>query len=234
VFWSNYFAHWNEWIHYCLLEHTIVHTNEKLSDLYKDFPIATQCGFNLPQGHLTIYKLLGHLVIYPSRPFACPSSESWFPDELVWALLIISKRLSLLKKLHLPAFWYPLTFSTFPLIKVNTGRGGAKKGLWVWNTPNRQVVRKWSNPSWMKRNTNWRLKLVGSISLTVTPAYSNSASAAPEHSDFYVPVQTVGKRPSLRLSPSSCNFLKNVLTYQQLHVITCQLSTDFCKRYDGL
>ena len=38
-----------------LLEHTIVHTNEKLSDLYKDIPIATQCGllaahFNLPQG----------------------------------------------------------------------------------------------------------------------------------------------------------------------------------------
>jgi hypothetical protein len=41
-------------------------------------------------------------------------------------------------------FIYPLTFSTIPLIKVSTGRGGAKTG--VWNTPNRQVVGKLSNP----------------------------------------------------------------------------------------
>jgi hypothetical protein len=45
----------------------------------------------------------------------------------------------LLKKLHLPAFSYPLTFSTFPVIKVSTGMGGAKRGLWVWDTP--KVVR---------------------------------------------------------------------------------------------
>jgi hypothetical protein len=77
------------------------------------------------------------------------------PDiQMNWALLIISKTLTLLKKLHLPAFSYPLTFSTFPFIKVSTGRGGAKRGLWVWNTPNRQVVGKLFNPSWMKRNTN--------------------------------------------------------------------------------
>jgi hypothetical protein len=84
VFWSNYFTHWNEWIHYwntqcdnntivyegkiiwpvqrysysnpvlvvlfyplnelihALLEHTMtqLYTKEKLSDLYKDIPIA--------------------------------------------------------------------------------------------------------------------------------------------------------------------------------------------------
>jgi hypothetical protein len=45
-----------------------------------------------------------------------------------WALLIISKKSTLLKKLHLPAFSYPLTFSTSQLIKVKTGRGGAKGG----------------------------------------------------------------------------------------------------------
>jgi hypothetical protein len=66
------------------------------------------------------------------------------------ALLIVSKMATLLKKLHLPAFSYPLTFSTFPLIKVNTGRGGAKRGLEVRNTPNHlQVVGKLSNPSWI-------------------------------------------------------------------------------------
>jgi hypothetical protein len=57
--------------------------------------------------------------------------------QMSWALLIISKMLTLLKKLHLPAFSYLLTFSTFPFIKVITGMGGAKRGLWVWNTPNR-------------------------------------------------------------------------------------------------
>jgi hypothetical protein len=46
--------------------------------------------------------------------------------QMNWALLIISKRLSLLKKLHL----------------LSTGRGSAKRGLWVWSTPNRQVVGK--------------------------------------------------------------------------------------------
>jgi hypothetical protein len=35
--------------------------------------------------------------------------------QMSWALLIISKK-STLKKLHLPAFSYPLTFSTFPRI----------------------------------------------------------------------------------------------------------------------
>jgi hypothetical protein len=65
--------------------------------------------------------------------------------QMSWALLIISKRLTFLKKLHLSVFSYLLTFSTFTHIKVTTGRGGAKRGLWVWNTPNRQVVGKLSN-----------------------------------------------------------------------------------------
>ena len=51
-----------------LLEHTIVHTNEKLSALYKDIPIAliaTQCGllsahFNFnPTGHFFNYITTG-------------------------------------------------------------------------------------------------------------------------------------------------------------------------------
>jgi hypothetical protein len=62
--------------------------------------------------------------------------------------LIISGKSTLLKKLHLPAFSYHLTFSTFHLIKVSTGRGGAKRGLWMWNTPNRQFVGKLPNPGW--------------------------------------------------------------------------------------
>jgi hypothetical protein len=132
------------------------------------------------------------VIFTPVSPLLAPVVNHDF--QMNWALLIISKRLSLFKKLHLPAFWYPLTFSTFPLIKVNTGRGRAKRGLWVWNTPNRQVVGKLSNPSWMKRNTNYCLKLVGSISLT--PAYSNSASAAPEHRVIFMyPYKLGGKGP---------------------------------------
>ena len=56
-------------------------------------------------------------------------------SQMNWALLIISKNEStLLKKLHLPAFSYPITFSTFHLIKVRTVKGGAKRvgGGWVW------------------------------------------------------------------------------------------------------
>jgi hypothetical protein len=52
-----------------------------------------------------------------------------------WALLIVSKMASFLKKLHLPAFSYPLTFPTFPLVNINTDRSGAKRGLEVLNTP---------------------------------------------------------------------------------------------------
>jgi hypothetical protein len=66
-----------------------------------------------------------------------------------WALLIISKKSTLLKKLHLPAFSYPLTFSTFHLIKVRTVKGGAKQvgGGWVWvlehrqSSGNRQIIK---------------------------------------------------------------------------------------------
>jgi hypothetical protein len=61
--------------------------------------------------------------------------------QMSWALLIISKlKSTLLKKLHLPAFSYPLTFSTFHLIKIRTGREGAKGvcgsvGVWVGTPP---------------------------------------------------------------------------------------------------
>jgi hypothetical protein len=57
--------------------------------------------------------------------------------QMNWALLIISKNGTLLKKLHLPAFSYPLTFLTFHLIKVRTVKGGAKwlGGGWVWEQP---------------------------------------------------------------------------------------------------
>ena len=88
-------------------------------------------------------------VFTPVGPLLAPVVKQDFQTN--WVPLIISKRLTLLKKLHLPAFSDPLTFSTFPLLKL-TGRGGAKRGFWVWNTPNRQVVCKLSNPSWMKRN----------------------------------------------------------------------------------
>ena len=44
-----------------LLEHTIVHTNEKLSDLYKDIPIATQCG--LLSAHFN-FNTTGHFLNY--------------------------------------------------------------------------------------------------------------------------------------------------------------------------
>jgi hypothetical protein len=42
----------------------------------------------------------------------------------------ISKKSTLLKKLHPPALSYPLTFSTFHLTRtVRTGRGSAKGGM---------------------------------------------------------------------------------------------------------
>ena len=71
--------------------------------------------------------------------------------QMSWALLIISEKSTLLKKLRLPAFSYHLTISIFHLIKVGTGRGGAKRGLWVWNIHNPQFVGKSSNPSWIGR-----------------------------------------------------------------------------------
>ena len=77
----------------------------------------------------------------PVGPLLAPVVKHDF--RMSWALLIISKRLTLLKNLHLHAFSYPLPYS-----------GGAKRGLCVWNTPNGQVVGKLFNPSWMKRNTN--------------------------------------------------------------------------------
>jgi hypothetical protein len=60
--------------------------------------------------------------------------------QMSWALLIISKRSTLLKKQHLSSFSYiyPLTFSTFHLIKVRTGRGGAKGRMWVWGLKHHQ------------------------------------------------------------------------------------------------
>jgi hypothetical protein len=65
---------------------------------------------------------------------------------------LTSEKSTLLKKLNLPAFTYPIIFSTFPLlIKVSIGRGGAKGGLCVWNIPDRQFVGKLSNPSWIGR-----------------------------------------------------------------------------------
>ena len=48
-------------------------------------------------------------------------------SQMNWALLIISKKLTLLKSCILPVFSYPLTFSTFHLIKVRTVKGGAKR-----------------------------------------------------------------------------------------------------------
>jgi hypothetical protein len=68
-----------------------------------------------------------------------------------WTLLIISEKSTLLKKMHLPAFSYHLTFSTFHLIKVGTDRGGVKGGLWMWNITNSPFVGKSSNPSWTGR-----------------------------------------------------------------------------------
>jgi hypothetical protein len=62
----------------------------------------------------------------------------------------------------LPAFSYPLTFST--LIPPYKSQHGAKSGLCVWNTPIRQVG-KLSNTSWMKRKTNYfKLQFVQDIS----------------------------------------------------------------------
>jgi hypothetical protein len=74
-------------------------------------------------------------------------------SQINWALLIISKKSTLLKKL--PAFSYPLTFSTFHLIKVRTVKGGAKRvaGGWVWvlEHPQSSGSRQLSNPSWIGR-----------------------------------------------------------------------------------
>jgi hypothetical protein len=55
--------------------------------------------------------------------------------------------------LHLPDFSYPLTFSTFHLIKSEQSRvvlnGWVVDGCGCWNTPSRQVVGKLSNTSWI-------------------------------------------------------------------------------------
>jgi hypothetical protein len=71
-------------------------------------------------------------------------------SQMNWALLINSKKSTLLKKLHLRAFSYPLTFSTFHLIKVRTVKGGTKRvgGRWVWVLEYPQSL---SNPSWIGR-----------------------------------------------------------------------------------
>ena len=49
--------------------------------------------------------------------------------QMTWAPLIISKKSTLLKKLHLSAFSDPLTFLTFLLIKVSTGSWNGAKGV---------------------------------------------------------------------------------------------------------
>jgi hypothetical protein len=49
-------------------------------------------------------------VYTPVGPLLAPVVKHDF--QMSWALLIISKRLTLLKMLHLPVFSYPLTFST--------------------------------------------------------------------------------------------------------------------------
>ena len=61
-------------------------------------------------------------------------------SQMNWALLIICKKSTLLKKLHLPAFSYPLIFSTFHLMKARTVKGSAKRvgGGWVWVLENPQ------------------------------------------------------------------------------------------------
>ena len=46
----------------------------------------------------------------PVGPLLAPVVKHDF--QMNWALLIISKRLTLLRMLHLPAFSYPLTLST--------------------------------------------------------------------------------------------------------------------------
>ena len=50
----------------------------------------------------------------PVSPLFAPVVKQ--DSQMSWTLLIISKKSTLLKKLHLPAFSYPLTFSTFHLI----------------------------------------------------------------------------------------------------------------------
>jgi hypothetical protein len=57
----------------------------------------------------------------PVGPLLAPVVKHDF--QMNWALLITSKRLTLLKMLHLPAFSYPLTFSTLiPSYKSRRGR----------------------------------------------------------------------------------------------------------------
>jgi hypothetical protein len=70
--------------------------------------------------------------------------------QMNWALLIIIKKSTLLKKLHLPAFSYPLAFSIFHLLKVRTGTGVALKG-WALEHPRLSGSRQLSNPSWIGR-----------------------------------------------------------------------------------
>jgi hypothetical protein len=91
------------------------------------------------------------VLVFELCPLLAPIVEQDF--QMNWALLIISKRSTFLKKLHLPAFSYPLTFSTFYLIKFRTSRGGAQgEGGWIVGTPpSRQKVGKLSNPSWIGR-----------------------------------------------------------------------------------
>jgi hypothetical protein len=57
----------------------------------------------------------------PVGPLLAPVVKHDF--QMSWALLIISKK-STLKKLHLPAFSYPLTVSTFPQGCRNHGYSG--------------------------------------------------------------------------------------------------------------
>jgi hypothetical protein len=78
----------------------------------------------------------------PVGPLLAPVVKQDF--QMNWAHLIISKKSTLLK--NLPALSYPLTFWTFHLIKVRTGRcgatGGRGCGCGGWNTSSRQVVSK--------------------------------------------------------------------------------------------
>jgi hypothetical protein len=60
-------------------------------------------------GHFSVnYITTGEFT--PVGPLLAPVVKHDF--QMNWALLIISKRLILLKMLHLPSFSYPLTFST--------------------------------------------------------------------------------------------------------------------------
>jgi hypothetical protein len=99
--------------------------------------------------HRAFFNYITTGAFTPVGPLLAPVVKHDF--QINRALLIISNlKSTLLKMLHLPALSDPLTLSTFPLRKVK-GRGGSKRELWVWNTPNCQVVGKLSNPSWIGR-----------------------------------------------------------------------------------